>query len=228
MALANIGSDSFLHVGGRLGRYLARKQRTPHVLPGVPAGSTNHDLIVLLIPFDHRARTNPQPLANLSGNGDLTLSREFRMCNDHAWNITLVMKWSQAAKTELLTAISQRKQRHIRQTARTTCPPPAPPAARNRSARKSAAQHRPRATPRAARPRAVHVRSVPPGTRSADDCPRGNIDDAHPPDRKSTRLNSSHVEISYAVFCLKKKKKRATRKSKVAKRTHRKCSVPSI
>src|SRR6202042_1236345 len=27
-------------------------------------------------------------------------------------------------------------------------------------------------------------------------------------DRKSTRLNSSHVEISYAVFCLKKKKNR--------------------
>src|SRR5215510_16073548 len=27
------------------------------------------------------------------------------------------------------------------------------------------------------------------------------------PDRKSTRLNSSHVAISYAVFCLKKKKK---------------------
>src|SRR5690554_7041271 len=26
-------------------------------------------------------------------------------------------------------------------------------------------------------------------------------------DRKSTRLNSSHVRISYAVFCLKKKKK---------------------
>src|SRR5436309_6466787 len=26
-------------------------------------------------------------------------------------------------------------------------------------------------------------------------------------DRKSTRLNSSHVKISYAVFCLKKKKK---------------------
>src|SRR6266498_5524685 len=28
-------------------------------------------------------------------------------------------------------------------------------------------------------------------------------------DRKSTRLNSSHVRISYAVFCLKKKKKQA-------------------
>src|SRR3712207_8487553 len=30
-------------------------------------------------------------------------------------------------------------------------------------------------------------------------------------DRKSTRLNSSHANISYAVFCLKKKKKRITR-----------------
>src|SRR5256885_1652790 len=29
------------------------------------------------------------------------------------------------------------------------------------------------------------------------------------PDRKSTRLNSSHLVISYAVFCLKKKKKTA-------------------
>src|SRR5438067_5712968 len=29
-------------------------------------------------------------------------------------------------------------------------------------------------------------------------------------DRKSTRLNSSHVSISYAVFCLKKKKKNKT------------------
>src|SRR2546428_9907267 len=30
-------------------------------------------------------------------------------------------------------------------------------------------------------------------------------------DRKSTRLNSSHDQISYAVFCLKKKKKRCHR-----------------
>src|SRR5690349_23691955 len=34
-------------------------------------------------------------------------------------------------------------------------------------------------------------------------------------DRKSTRLNSSHVEISYAVFCLKKKKKK---KNKIKKK----------
>src|SRR5690625_6610705 len=31
-------------------------------------------------------------------------------------------------------------------------------------------------------------------------------------DRKSTRLNSSHVAISYAVFCLKKKRNRSIRK----------------
>src|SRR2546427_3772099 len=32
-------------------------------------------------------------------------------------------------------------------------------------------------------------------------------------DRKSTRLNSSHSQISYAVFCLKKKKKTQTKRS---------------
>src|SRR5690349_25035490 len=33
----------------------------------------------------------------------------------------------------------------------------------------------------------------------------GSLFEAREEDRKSTRLNSSHVEISYAVFCLKKK-----------------------
>src|SRR2546427_5419887 len=40
------------------------------------------------------------------------------------------------------------------------------------------------------------------------DCPTTtNSASAHIGDRKSTRLNSSHSQISYAVFCLKKKKK---------------------
>src|SRR2546422_7604241 len=38
-------------------------------------------------------------------------------------------------------------------------------------------------------------------------------------DRKSTRLNSSHGYISYAVFCLKKKKKRKAQE-RAAKREH--------
>src|SRR3989440_8030404 len=37
--------------------------------------------------------------------------------------------------------------------------------------------------------------------------PTDDVWDALVPDRKSTRLNSSHDQISYAVFCLKKKKK---------------------
>src|SRR5699024_11711149 len=36
-------------------------------------------------------------------------------------------------------------------------------------------------------------------------------------DRKSTRLNSSHVSISYAVFCLKKKKNKTTKHSQTHK-----------
>src|SRR5438876_8928440 len=38
------------------------------------------------------------------------------------------------------------------------------------------------------------------------------------PDRKSTRLNSSHPSISYAVFCLKKKKKKKNKKKKKTKK----------
>src|SRR5690606_41930344 len=38
-------------------------------------------------------------------------------------------------------------------------------------------------------------------------CVEALRDDVDERDRKSTRLNSSHVKISYAVFCLKKKKK---------------------
>src|SRR2546427_9286206 len=50
-------------------------------------------------------------------------------------------------------------------------------------------------------------------TRSASDRTRSEVRDRQAvrrhddPDRKSTRLNSSHSQISYAVFCLKKKKK---------------------
>src|ERR1039458_10606591 len=39
-------------------------------------------------------------------------------------------------------------------------------------------------------------------------------------DRKSTRLNSSHLGISYAVFCLKKKKKKKTTTVPETRRAH--------
>src|SRR6266496_2196341 len=89
--------------------------------------------------------------------------------------------------------------------------------------------HQPPPTKRGARVPLRAARAVPhrrPGHR-ARDLPAGlALDPARRPDgrhqalrgraprpgrqrdRKSTRLNSSHVEISYAVFCLKKKKKK--------------------
>src|SRR2546426_5624253 len=53
---------------------------------------------------------------------------------------------------------------------------------------------------------------------------RGGEDDHHrdprgTQDRKSTRLNSSHLVISYAVFCLKKKKKDSDRHGGIIKHT---------
>src|SRR5256885_8621068 len=52
------------------------------------------------------------------------------------------------------------------------------------------------------RPRHFVMRQV--GAAPGDDV----VSRCRRPDRKSTRLNSSHLVISYAVFCLKKKKKR--------------------
>src|SRR5712664_4779438 len=57
---------------------------------------------------------------------------------------------------------------------------------------------------------------------AADDwrrtCRRGN----RIRDRKSTRLNSSHDQISYAVFCLKKKKKKKNKKNQKKKKKKKK------
>src|SRR2546430_5632065 len=55
-------------------------------------------------------------------------------------------------------------------------------------------------------------RSAIPSARSSDEqaCLEGSDGAQRDRDRKSTRLNSSHSQISYAVFCLKKKKKHGT------------------
>src|SRR5690348_18160976 len=45
------------------------------------------------------------------------------------------------------------------------------------------------------------------------------------PDRKSTRLNSSHPSISYAVFCLKKKKKQHNDYDVTQTKKHSQCSA---
>src|SRR5688572_32348291 len=49
---------------------------------------------------------------------------------------------------------------------------------------------------------------------------------AQGPDRKSTRLNSSHSQISYAVFCLKKKKRKENSTHNRYARRHPAVHVP--
>src|SRR2546421_7827561 len=56
---------------------------------------------------------------------------------------------------------------------------------------------------RSGKPDAGQVCGDRPGSESRAEAYGGNLED-----RKSTRLNSSHDQISYAVFCLKKKKNR--------------------
>src|SRR5207253_11446209 len=57
-------------------------------------------------------------------------------------------------------------------------------------------------------PRCLHLGPAAMTRRSTGSDFGSRISWRHSPDRKSTRLNSSHVAISYAVFCLKKKKKK--------------------
>src|SRR3712207_6908276 len=57
-------------------------------------------------------------------------------------------------------------------------------------------------------PDAAEFASMPAAALAA--APRASIMTSVPIDRKSTRLNSSHANISYAVFCLKKKKNTPT------------------
>src|SRR5205807_8917140 len=61
---------------------------------------------------------------------------------------------------------------------------------------------------RDAQPLAVRDKSVRIPVQSPASCATVYTDRPGNPDRMSTRLNSSHLVISYAVFCLKKKKKK--------------------
>src|SRR3712207_7585745 len=67
----------------------------------------------------------------------------------------------------------------------------------------SAATDRPRAAP--SHPSAPEPLPTTPSKSATPPTASDNVEAVE--DRKSTRLNSSHANISYAVFCLKKKKK---------------------
>src|SRR2546430_11124500 len=63
------------------------------------------------------------------------------------------------------------------------------------------------------------------------EAPLGRLTIRNPRDRKSTRLNSSHSQISYAVFCLKKKKTELPRTYSTERTRHPSsclCAAPVI
>src|SRR5688572_31951541 len=64
--------------------------------------------------------------------------------------------------------------------------------------------------------RVVFLPQEAPDARASGEHLDGHDDEPGNADRKSTRLNSSHSQISYAVFCLKKKKKK--KKKNITKR----------
>src|SRR5262245_22320813 len=92
---------------------------------------------------------------------------------------------------EILAEISESHCRRELACLRSSCPPA-------RAAKPCRSVQRLAPRPRHLR----HPRCAAPGTRR-----RAPARHCHARDRKSTRLNSSHLGISYAVFCLKKKKK---------------------
>src|SRR5258707_5467065 len=84
--------------------------------------------------------------------------------------------------------------------------------------------------------RSLHHRGLPAGDEGRRQGDAGlaaePLADAHagarPLDRKSTRLNSSHANISYAVFCLKKKNNAEVRAGRVHVRVERRQVVRSV
>src|SRR2546426_4309992 len=74
----------------------------------------------------------------------------------------------------------------------------------------------------------ISLRMGPPASRDSRGAPAaGSSRRRGPGDRKSTRLNSSHLVISYAVFCLKKKKKHHNRNT-LPKHAHQRCRQQTL
>src|SRR5436309_9317296 len=75
------------------------------------------------------------------------------------------------------------------------------------------------------RPPEPRRRHPPLADREAARCRYRDARRPRPRDRKSTRLNSSHVKISYAVFCLKKKKNKCDENKRKTFNTSEPCQL---
>src|SRR5256886_10486020 len=75
------------------------------------------------------------------------------------------------------------------------------------------------ASPSVKQPLTFYVNKPPASAADSNRAIQTSVQSSRNADRKSTRLNSSHSQISYAVFCLKKK--RNTHQSKIYQRIQR-------
>src|SRR4051812_33630163 len=89
--------------------------------------------------------------------------------------------------------------------------------ARDDDMRRDALMRKRKAEAKVAAKRLIREHALPMKVVAVDHVLEAVLPDQPLRDRKSTRLNSSHMSISYAVFCLKKKKKKKKKKKDMIK-----------
>src|SRR2546425_7653151 len=99
MALLDVPPDSVFHVLDGSPFWSLREQDPMNVFGRIAARLPDDNPVTILVPLEHRARTDTQPLAHLCRNRDLTLRRDLRMCECHSNDITIVMKMLCAFRT---------------------------------------------------------------------------------------------------------------------------------
>jgi hypothetical protein len=76
MLLSHVTPDAFLHLLERAGLGRLREKSTVNVFKGVSPRLADNDSLAIVIPLEHRAGPNPEPLTNHSRNRNLTLGGE--------------------------------------------------------------------------------------------------------------------------------------------------------
>src|SRR5713101_6324734 len=93
MAPLHVRAHAGFHLLDAAGpRGALREQGPMEVFGGIAPGAANDDFLALLVPFQDRARADPELLPHFHRDGDLPLYRDFRVGDRHDRYITTVMK----------------------------------------------------------------------------------------------------------------------------------------
>ena len=83
MPLADVLSDGLLNITPARDRWPGPEQCVMNVLRGVAARPADYDFVILFVPLQHGPGAYTEFLTNLSGYGNLALSRQLRFCDRH-------------------------------------------------------------------------------------------------------------------------------------------------